>query len=165
MRRMADQAVRAVREARHEALAHVRAVIDPLVARDAILPLEMSLLLGEEEADRLTALVTDPATSLPSLDDEVRALCARGVIIHAQALAHALAARLLRAVERLPEGARDALDVLDLAETAGVVLDLAEAQTVVAHWWQRARPVDADGPLGGLRDRLGLSPELGNVRS
>ena len=78
---------------------------------------------------------------------------------------HALAARLLRAVERLPEGARDALDVLDLAETAGVVLDLAEAQTVVAHWWQRARPAEADGPLNGLRDRLGLSPELGNVRS
>jgi hypothetical protein len=160
MRKVAGQAVRAVREARHDALGNVRAVIDPLIARDPVLPLELGLLLGEEEADRLIALVAEPATALPSLRDEVRALSARGVSIHAQPLVQALAARLLRAAERLPDGAGDALDELDLAEAEGVVLDLADAQAVVARWWQVVRPAEADGPLDRLRDRLGLSPEL-----
>ena len=160
LKKVTVQAVRAVGEARHEALGRVRAVIDPLIARDPVLPLELALLLGEEEADRLMALVAEPATSLPSLGDELRALRARGVTIHVPPLARALGARLLRAVERLPEGAPDALDVLDLAEIAGVVLDLADAQVAVVRWWQETRPAEADGALGRLRDRLGLSPEL-----
>jgi hypothetical protein len=135
--------------------------MDPLIARDPALPLELALLLGEEEADRLIALVADPATSLSSLDAEVRALVARGVPIHVPPLARALGARLLRAVERLPAGAGDALDVLELAEGAGVVLDLADAQGGVARWWQDAKPGAGDEALARLRERLGLSPELG----
>ena len=160
MQRVAAQAARAVGEARHDALGHVRTVMDPLIARDPSLPIELALLLGEEEAARLTALVQDEATALPSLAEEVQALRARGVNIPAQPLAHALAARLLAAVERLPAGAGDAVDVLDLAEIAGVVLDLAEAQVAVARWWQRTRPATRSQPLEDLRERLGLSPEL-----
>jgi hypothetical protein len=50
--------------------------------------------------------------------------------------------------------------VLDLAEAAGVVLDLAAAQTVVARWWQETRPRNVDPTFVTLRDRLELSPRL-----
>ena len=160
MRTVAGQATRAVGEARAAALANVRSVIDPLIARDPILPLDLALLLGEAEADRLIGLVRETATSLPALAVEVEALRERGVTIPAQRLAHALRERLLAALHRLPDGVRDALDVLDLAETAAVVLDLAEPQLVVARWWQDTRPSEVDATLATLRDRLELSPEL-----
>ena len=164
MRTVAEQAMRAVGEARAAALANVRSVIDPLIARDAILPLALAVLLGEAEADRLIGLVREAATSLPALAAEVEALQERGVTIPAQRLAHALRDRLLAALRRLPDGVRDALDVLDLAEKAAVVLDLAESQLVVARWWRDTRPAEVDPTLATLRDRLQLSPEVGADR-
>lgn len=160
MRTVAGQAMRAVGEARAAALANVRSVIDPLIARDPILPLDLAHLLGEAEADRLIGLVRETETSLPLLAAAVDALRERGVTIPARRLARALGDRLLAALRRLPDGVADALDVLDLAETAGVVLDLAEPQLVVARWWQDARPREVAPPLATLRDRLEVSPEL-----
>jgi hypothetical protein len=160
MRTVAGHAMHAVAEARDVALANVRSVIDPLIARDAILPLDLALLLGEAEADRLIALAREPGTSLPALAAEVDALRARGVTIPAQRLAHALRDRLLAALRRLPDGVADALDVLDLAVAAGIVLDLAESQVVVARWWQMAHLHEIDPALASLCDRLRLSPEM-----
>jgi alpha-amylase/alpha-mannosidase (GH57 family) len=163
MRTVAGHAMRAVGEARDAALANVRNVIDPLIARDPILPLGLALLLGEAEADRLIGLVRETETALPMLAAKIEALRERGVTMPAQRLAHALCERLLAALRRLPDGVGDALDVLDLARTAGIVLDLAEPQLVVARWWQDARPREVAAPLVTLRNRLDLSPELSSA--
>jgi hypothetical protein len=160
MRTVAGQAMRAVGDARDAALANVRSVIDPLIARDQILPIDLALLMGQAEADRLIGLVRETETLLPALAAEVGALRTRGVTIPAQRLAHALGNRLVAALRRLPDGVADALDVLDLAEAAGVVLDLAEPQVVVAAWWQDARPREVPARLATLCERLELSPEL-----
>jgi hypothetical protein len=159
LRKVAADAVRAVREARHDALGHLRAVIDPVIARETALPLDLAMLIGNHEADRLVALVGDGAP-LGAAGQEVAALRARGVVLPVQALARALAARLGAVVERLPGGAADALELLEFAEATGAVLDLASAQIAVARWWEAARP-EPDDALVKLRDRLGLSPELG----
>ena len=81
-------------------------------------------------------------------------------LLEIQGLTRALAARLAVVLERLPDGAVDALGVLDFAEAAGVVLDLAAAQIAMVRWWQTAHPSPPDEALVRLRDRLGLSPEL-----
>jgi hypothetical protein len=159
LRKVAADAVQAVREARQDALGHLRAVIDPLIARDPALPLELALLLGFQESDRLIGLVAGGA-SLDSLADEVATFRDRGVVMPIQGLTRALGARLAQVLERLPDGASDALGVLDFAEAAGVVLDLAAAQIAVVRWWQGAHPTAASDALVRLRDRLGLSPEL-----
>ena len=88
-------------------------------------------------------------------------MLARGVVLPVQRVARALAGRLLAALERLPDAATDAIEVLDLAETAEVVLDLAESQIALARWWQTTKPASPPEDLVRLRDRLGLSPELG----
>ncbi len=161
MRTVARDAVEAVRAARREALGHLRTIIDPLMARDALLPLELAMLLGYDEVERLAAAVRETGTGLAPLASEVATLRARGVILPVQELMRAVAAELMRALERLPEGTARALELLDLAAATGVVLDLTAPQVVVASWWQRTRPV-ADEALVRLRDGLGLSAELGS---
>ncbi len=153
--------MRAVREARHDALGRLRAVIDPLLGRQPTIPLDLAMLLGFEETDRVLALMNDGGTGLAALGPELAALTSRGVTLAVRRLTGPLTERLIAALARLPDGVDDALEVLELAETAGVVLDLEHAQTVVARWWQRARPVAPSAALARLRDRLDLSPELG----
>lgn len=161
MRKVAAEAVRAVRQARHQALMRLRSVIDPLIARDPMLPVELAVLLGYEQAERLEAAVNDPATSLRALADEVRRVRARGVTLPVRGLASALTARLTTVLAGLPASAAAALDLLDFAEAAGVVLDLAEPQLAAARWWLAARPREPGTELAQLRERLGLSEELG----
>jgi hypothetical protein len=161
LEKVAADAVKGVRTARHDALGHLRTVIDPLIGRQA-LPLELGMLLGYEEADRILGVVDDPGTSLAALGREVADLRDRGVLIPVPRLTGVLGERLVRAVERLPDGAADALELLDFAETTGVVLDLAAAQVVAARWWAATRPGTRDD-LERLRERLVLSPELGSA--
>jgi hypothetical protein len=77
-------------------------------------------------------------------------------------VARSLSTRLAKALGDLPAGASGALEVLDFAATTGIALDLAEAQIRVARWWQEIQP-EPDAALTALRDRLGLSPELGTT--
>jgi alpha-amylase/alpha-mannosidase (GH57 family) len=158
---VAGDAVRAVRAARHEALGSLRAVIDPLLGRSSI-PLELGMLLGYEEADRLVAAIAAETPPLGGLASEVVALGTRGVTVPAQVVARSLSTRLAKALGDLPAGASGALEVLDFAATTGIALDLAEAQIRVARWWQEIQP-EPDAALTALRDRLGLSPELGTT--
>jgi hypothetical protein len=162
--KVADDAVRAVREARHDALGRLRAVIDPLIGRQPTVPLDLAMLLGFEETDRVLAQMGEPGASLASLGAEVGALRARGVTLAVPRLTGPLGERLTRALARLPDGVGEALDVLEFAKTTGVVLDLEHVRAMVARWWQRSGPADPSGDLVRLRDRLGLSPEIGTAR-
>jgi hypothetical protein len=159
MRKVAHDAVEAVRAARRDALRQLRAIIDPLMARDAQLPLELAFLVGYDAAERLAVAVRDPLAPLATLASEVRMLQARGVMLPVQAVTGAVTEELGRAIESLPKGAQRALDLLDFAATAGVVLDLADARITVVRWWQRTRPA-VDPRLTRLREALDLSSEL-----
>jgi hypothetical protein len=161
LEKVAGDAVRAVREARHDALGRLRAVIDPLIGRQPVLPLELAMLLGYEEADRVVALMDRPGIVLAELGAEMAAMAARGVLLPVRRLTEPLAERLTAALAQLPDGVTQALEILDLAETTGVVLDLVDAQTIIARWWQRSGPITPSDALVRLRDRLGLSPEIG----
>jgi alpha-amylase/alpha-mannosidase (GH57 family) len=158
--KVSGDALRAVRAARHEALGHLRAVIDPLIGREPALPLELAMLLGYEEAERLAGLLREPDAAVRLLTAEAASLRARGVLLPVQTLGHAVGERLARTLERLPDAAIEAIDLLDFAEASGVVLDLAPLQVQVVRWWQTQRPAAASPSLACLRDRLGISPDL-----
>ncbi len=155
-------AVERVRSVRHEALARVAAIIDPLLAREPVPSLELAMMLGYDEADRLAAALATGSEPLVGLKERMAALRARGVVVPARVVGRILAPRLNAAAERLPERVGDALAVLEVADAAGVVLDMGPAQIAVARWWQTARPAAPDESLARLRDRLGLSQELGS---
>ncbi len=161
LEKVAADAMRAVRETRREALGRLRAVVDPLLGRQPALPLDLSMLLGFQETDRVLGQLDAPSTSLEALAVEVATVRGRGVTLAVQRLTAPLTARLVATLTRLPDGVEEALRLLALAEVAGAVLDLAQAQTTVARWWQSARPESPTEELLRLRDRLGLSPELG----
>jgi hypothetical protein len=161
LRKVAANALAAVRVARHEALGSLRAVIDPLIGREPALPLELAMLMGYEEADRLVALVREPASALGHVADEIAMLRARGVILPVQAIGRALGQRLTHALRRLPECGSGALELLAFADASGIVVDLTALQTEFVRWWQTVRPVTPTQSLLLLRERLGISPELG----
>ena len=109
----------------------------------------------------MVALLAEGATPVRALTERAAALRARGVHLPVQGLAAALRERLVSAVERLPDAVEEALDVLDLAEAAGTVLDLSDVQLAAARWWLSGDRTDPGEALDRLRDRLGLSPEIG----
>ncbi|HXJ34517.1 MAG TPA: DUF3536 domain-containing protein, partial [Candidatus Eisenbacteria bacterium] len=161
--RITGDAVERVRSVRHEVLARVAAIIDPLLAREPVPSLELAMMLGYDEADRLATAVATDSEPLAGLKERMAVLRARGVVVPARVVGRILAPRLNAALERLPEGVGDALAVLDVADAAAVVLDMGPAQVAVARWWQTACPAAPDESLVRLRDRLGLSPELGSL--
>ncbi|MGH7893243.1 MAG: DUF3536 domain-containing protein [Candidatus Binatia bacterium] len=159
--RITADAVDHVQRARREALERVAAVIDPLLSREPALPLELAMMLGYDEAERLVASVETGRANLGELRDRMATLRARGVLLPVRVIGRTLAPHLNALLEQLPDRVEEALAILDVAEAAGVVLDMGPARRAVARWWQATRPETPDDALLRLRDRLELSPDLG----
>src|SRR5438094_853261 len=64
----------AARAARHTALARLRTILEPLLAADTPLPLELAMLLGYEAAEEIAAGVESPAPPLEELRARAAAL-------------------------------------------------------------------------------------------
>ena len=87
-------------------------------------------------------------------------LCRPDAVPPAAWLASALERMLDDRLRDLPRGAADALALLDLAEAAGVQLDLGPAQVRALGWWQASPPeVRAGETVAALCARLALAPE------
>src|SRR5207245_10299731 len=83
-----------------------------------------------------------------------------GAVRPAAWLASALERVLDDRLRDLPRGAADVLALLELAEAAGVRLDLGPAQVRVLGWWQASPPeVRAGATAAALCARLAVAPE------
>ncbi len=92
-----------------------------------------------------------------SLHEELRR---PGAVLPAAWLASALEHVLDDRLRDLPRGAADALALLELAEAAGVRLDLGPAQVRVLAWWKASPPeVRAGATVAALCTRLAVAPE------
>jgi len=81
-------------------------------------------------------------------------------VLPAAWLASALERVLDDRLRDLPRGAADALALLELAEAAGVRLDLGPAQVRALGWWQASSPeVRAGATVAALCARLAVAPE------
>src|SRR5438067_4130212 len=155
------EGVSATRAGRHGALARLRTILEPLLAADTPLPIELAMLLGYEAADEIVAAVEGPAPALAELHARAAALRARGVIFPARWLARRLARALEERIAALPAGAADALALLDLVDATGVVLDLSRAQIRALGWWREAPPAVRDAPaITRLCERLRIAPAM-----
>ena len=155
------EGVSATRAGRHGALARLRTILEPLLAADTPLPIELAMLLGYEAADEIVAAVEGPAPALAELHARAAALRARGVIFPARWLARRLARALEERIVALPAGAADALALLDLVDATGVVLDLSRAQMRALGWWREALPAVRDAPvISRLCERLRIAPAM-----
>jgi hypothetical protein len=154
------QAAEGARTARRAALAEVRDVLDPLLAGDEVLPPALALLLGYEEAESIGAAVAERPPRLASLIERAGALRSRGVVLPPRWLAGQIAPALEERLGALPQSAPDVLALLDLAEAAGVVLDLERAQARALGWCKSA-PVSTlgDERVAAVLERLSLDPE------
>jgi len=153
------EAADAVRAARQSTLAGLRPVLVPLQAGDAMLPPVLAMLLGWELAETIVETVAAHG-SLAALTAETAALRRRGVVLPVDWLAPRLAHALEARVAGLPQTAPGILVLLDLAEAAGVRLDLEPAQRRALAWWRAATPAArTEAALAALQARLVLAPE------
>ncbi|TMA70053.1 MAG: DUF3536 domain-containing protein [Deltaproteobacteria bacterium] len=157
---VAREGASVARASRHGALARLRTILEPLLAADTPLPLELAMLLGYEAAEEIAAGVAATPPALGPLQSRAASLRARGVVFPARWLARRLAQALEERIVGLPEGAQEALGLLDLAEAAAVVLDLGPAQVRALAWWREAPPaVRSALPVTRLCERLRIAPE------
>jgi len=157
---VAREGASVARASRHGALARLRTILEPLLAADTPLPLELAMLLGYEAAEEIAAGVAATPPALGPLQSRAASLRARGVVFPARWLARRLAQALEERIVGLPEGAQEALGLLDLAEAAAVVLDLGRAQVRALAWWREAPPaVRSALPVTRLCERLRIAPE------
>src|SRR5437867_10402578 len=157
---VAREGASVARASRHAALARLRTILEPLLAADTPLPLELAMLLGYEAAEEIAAGVAVTPPALAELQSRAASLRARGVVFPARWLARRLAQALEERIVGLPEGAHEALGLLDLAEAAAVVLDLGRAQVRAPAWWRAAPPAGrAARPVTRLCERLRIAPE------
>src|SRR5437867_8160710 len=109
---------------------------------------------GVQRERLLAALVRGVETSLHA---EFRR---PGAVLPAAWLASALERVLDDRLRDPPRGAADALAILDLAEAAGVQLDLGPAQVRALGWWQASPPEARAGEtVTALCTRLAVAPE------
>jgi len=155
-------AVHGAREGRRDALGRVRALLAPLLADGVAVPRDLALIVGWDEAERITHAVRSGAPALSVLAARAEHLRAHGVVFPARWLSEHLSHAVEHEIALLPEGADSVLGLLDLAEAAGIVLDLAPAQLRALAWWQTA-PAEARAreAIARVRDRLELSPDVG----
>ncbi|HLK10337.1 MAG TPA: DUF3536 domain-containing protein [Candidatus Binatia bacterium] len=151
-------AAAAARAGRRAALAEVRAVLDPLIAGETPLPPELALLLGWEEAEPIAAAVMARPPGLAASVARAEAARRRGLVLPVRWLAERVTPVLEERLAALPEGAEDALLLLDLAGTAGLGLDLTRAQVRLLAWWKGAPAATRSSPrLALLCERLGVA--------
>jgi len=153
--RFGREAARAVREARRQALARVRAGLDggPVPAG------RLARMLGWEVAEELMAGV-EGGRPVTTLVVDARAARARGIVLPVGWLGERLARVLARRLARLPAAAPSALAVLDLAAATGARLDLGRAQVLTLSWWRKTSPAArAAEAVPTLCARLGVEPE------
>jgi hypothetical protein len=144
-------------DAMRRALDEIRPVLEPLLAEGTVVSREGAALLGWAGAIAVAAGLERQA-ALPALVARVRALRAWGAVFPADWLAPRVARALGERLAALPEGAAEALTLLDLAEAAGVVLDLGPAQVRAHAWWKGMHQAEPSAALLTLRTRLGLAP-------
>jgi alpha-amylase/alpha-mannosidase (GH57 family) len=148
------------RDGRAETLAHVRPLLEPLLAGEGPLPPELALLLGWHEADAIATALEASSVPVAQTIERVTALRARGVTFPGEWLAGRLARVLEDRVGALPGGAADALALLDLAAAAGAELPAGAAQVRVLEWRRDAPPaVRADPVVVALCERLRLADD------
>jgi alpha-amylase/alpha-mannosidase (GH57 family) len=143
------------------AMGRLRPLLGPLVdEEDVMLPPELALLLGWDGAEEIGAAL-EAATVAPStLAVVVAELKRHGATVPGRWLAPRITRALEERLKRLPGAAGEALALLDLAETVGVSLDLARAQTLLLAWWKVSpNALRARASLRALHERLALSPE------
>ena len=142
-------------DARRAALAGVRPLVDQLLVADCPLPARLAELLGWEGAEKIAAAL-DQRTALAPLLAEAAELREQGAVFPAEWLARRLLGALEERLASLPEGAGDALLVLDVAAATGVRLDLGPAQ--VQAFRALGEIGSGGGTLGALRERLRIAP-------
>ncbi|HZP42607.1 MAG TPA: DUF3536 domain-containing protein, partial [Candidatus Binatia bacterium] len=154
------QAAAATRAGRHAALESVRSLYEPLLLAETPLPIELAMIVGYEAAEQIIAAIEAPAPAFIELCTRAATLRRRGVIFPARWLARRIAKVLEERIALLPEGASDTVALLDVAEAAGVVLDLGAAQVRALAWRERAAPALRASPVVRLLcTRLQVAPE------
>lgn len=149
----------AARAGRRAAVGASRAVLQPLLDGDLLVPVPLAELYGREEAEAIAAAVREEPLRLGPVERRVAALRRRGLALPTAWLATQLEGALVERLAGLPGTAGDVAAVLDLATAAGVALDLLRARIALLSWWKRADgEVRRDATLTALCDRLGVAP-------
>jgi hypothetical protein len=157
---LSRQSTAATRAGRRTALGRIRALTTPLLAADTPLPLELAMLLGYETAENIVSAIEAPAPPFAELSANAATLRRRGVVFPARWLARRIAFAIEERIAALPDGAPAGVALLDLAEAAGVVLDVSTAQVRALAWRRRAPAAMRAAPgVAELCARLRLAPE------
>jgi alpha-amylase/alpha-mannosidase (GH57 family) len=144
--------------AMRKVLAEMRPVLDALHAHETLVTPEVAVLLGWDGAIDVANALERGAPVAP-LVERTRTLRGRGAVFPAEWLARRLAAALAARVAALPAGAEEALALLDLADAAGVALDLGPAQVRTFAWWRDHGAAEASWAARLLARRLDLAPD------
>ncbi len=154
------EAAATVEDAGRTALARVRPILDIVLGEEGALPPELAELLGWEGARAIVAALEDGSEPLGALVAGARAVRRRGARFPGEWLAGRIARALEERLRGLPATAAEALALLDLADAAGVRLDLGPAQVIAFAWLRAAAAAERDAPpLPALATRLALAPE------
>lgn len=157
---LSREVVQGMRAGRQAVLDRARGLLDPLLADGVVIPSELGVVVGWDVAERIMDAVRSGDPALRDLVRRIAALARRGVVFPARWLSERLTRAIEQAIEGLPGTAEAILGLLDVAEAAGVVVDLGAAQVRALGWWQGAAAECRSGEtLVRLRDRLALSPE------
>jgi alpha-amylase/alpha-mannosidase (GH57 family) len=140
------------------ALAEVRPLLEPLLAAQTPCPVPLADLLGWEEAEAMAETLALGPPQWPALAARAAAARRRGLVLPAGRLVTELTRALASRLAALPGGVEDVLCLLDVADAAGLQLDLAPAQVLLLGWWTAA-PAAArdDRRLARLAERLGVA--------
>jgi hypothetical protein len=157
---LATVAAGEMRSVRRAALGPRRSLIDAMLADGVVPPLELARLLGREAAEGLVAAVRTASSPLADLIAHAEDVRRRGIRLPVRWLGARLSEALEGRLAALPEGAADALALLDLAAATGARLDLGRAQVQMLSWWQANPPEGRSTPtLAALCARLHVAPE------
>jgi len=162
MSSVSREVVQGTRAGRRAVLDRARGLLEPVLADGVIVPRDLGLILGWDEAERILHAVRTGEVESSDLVARTARLSQHGVVFPARWLSEHLTRAIEQDVERLPATGPAILALLDLAQAAGVVVDLGVAQVRALRWWLEAPPEVRTGPtMTRLRERLALAPEIG----